>query len=291
MKVQLFSDLHYEFFRNESKNLGAVVIPKDVNVVLLLGDIDNAEFVMQRLYDICYKWGKQVIYVPGNHEFYGKEMLSALKIFNQKIPGVHILTGIEGYGENEVIIDNVRFLGGTLWTDFALYKNSVRIPTVEEAMRIGHGAINDFRKIMYNGNLFTPEDSVLLHQKTIELINKQLKSEFNGKQVLLTHHGVHNNSIHPHYSSDSRYLNSKSVLPGENPSWTMNPCFASHLPELLSNFDYAFHGHTHKKIKFKCNNDKKTQVIANPRGYPMSYYGQLKYENNEYNDLCIIDIV
>lgn len=290
MKVQLFSDLHYEFYRRDQSNFGSVVIKDDVDVILLLGDIDNAEFIMQRLYDICYKWGKQVIYVPGNHEFYGNEMMSVLKMYNHKIPGIHVLTGIEGYGEKEVIIDNVRFLGGTLWTDFALYKNSIRMPTVEEAMQIGKSTINDFRKISYKGKTFTPEDSLDLHRQTIGQIMEQLNTPFDGKQVLLTHHGVHNSSIHPHYSAGSRYLDSKHVLPGENQGWTMNPCFASHLPDLLQHFDFAFHGHTHKKIDFQCMNEKKTHVMANPRGYPLNYNGAIKFENPEYNDLLVINI-
>lgn len=290
MKVQLFSDLHYEFFKRDQSQFGSIVVKPEVDVILLLGDIDYGPFIMQRLYDICYKWGKQVIYLPGNHEFYGQEMLEVLELFKHKIPGIHILTGIDGFGEKEVIIDNVRFLGGTLWTDFALYKNSVRMPTVEEAMKIGAGSINDFRKITYKGNPFTPENSVELHKATIEQIIKQLETPFNGKQVLLSHHGVHNASIHPHYSADSRYLGSKKVLPGENPSWTMNPCFSSHLPELLNNFDFAFHGHTHKRINFKCHNERKTQIMANPRGYPLNYYGELRFENPEYNDLLVIEI-
>lgn len=290
MKVQLFSDLHYEFFKRDQHNYGGIVVKPEVDVLLLLGDIDNGQFIMQRLHDICYKWGKEIIYVPGNHEFYSQEMTAILEKFNHKIEGVHILTGIEGYGEKEVIIDGVRFLGGTLWTDFALYKNSVRMPTVSQALKIGQKTINDFRRITYKNKPFTPEDSVSLHNETIAMIKKQLEIPFSGKQVLLSHHGVHNNSIHPHYRADKRFLNSPNTLLNENPSWMMNPCFASHLPELLENFDFAFHGHTHKEISFELNNHKKTKVKANPRGYPLSYYGELRYENTDYNDLMIVEI-
>lgn len=290
MKIQLFSDLHYEFFKRDQSTYGGIVVKPDVDVVLLLGDIDNGEFIMQRLYDICYKWGKQIVYVPGNHEFYNQEMLHVLEKFNHEISGINILTGIEGYGKKEVIIDNVRFLGGTLWTDFALYQNSIRIPSIQEAMDIGSQTINDFRKIKYKGRTFTPEDSITLHSQTLELLNKQLKTPFSGKHVLVSHHGVHNNSIHPKYRADNRYLNSKKLLPNENQSWVMNSAFASHLPALLEKFDFAFHGHTHSNIDFTCNNEKNTKVKANPRGYPLNYYGQLQYENPDYNDLCIIEI-
>lgn len=290
MKIQLFSDLHYEFFKRDQNTHGGIVVKPEVDVVLILGDVDNGEFIMQRLYDICYKWGKQVIYVPGNHEFYHQEMLHVLEKFNHEIPGIHILTGIEGYGKKEVIINDVRFLGGTLWTDFALYKNSKRMPSIEQAMVIGQKTMNDFRKIKYKGELFTPEDSVNLHNSTLELINKQLQIPFSGKNVLLSHHGVHLSSIHPRYRADSRYLNSVNLLPNENQGWMMNPAFASHLPELLENFDFAFHGHTHSRIDFTCHNEKKTQVRANPRGYPLDSYGQLRYENPDYNDLCVIEI-
>lgn len=290
MKLQLFSDLHYEFFKRDQSTYGGIVIKPEVDVVLLLGDIDNGEFIMQRLYDICYKWGKQIIYVPGNHEFYNQEMIHVLEKFNHEIPGIHILTGIEGYGKKEVVIDNVRFLGGTLWTDFALYQNSKRIPTVKEALEIGQQTINDFRKIQYKGQLFTPEDSVSLHNHTLDLIHKQLEVPFSGKNVLLSHHGVHSNSIHPKYSADSRYLNSEKVLPHENQAWVMNPAFASNLPNLLKHFDFAFHGHTHSRIDFICHNEKNTHVRANPRGYPLNYYGELRYENPDYDDLFVIEI-
>lgn len=290
MKVQLFSDLHYEFFKRDQNTYGGIVVKPEVDVVLLMGDIDNGEFIMQRLHDICYKWGKQIIYVPGNHEFYNQEMFYVLEKFNHEISGVHILTGIEGYGKKEVIIDNVRFLGGTLWTDFTLYKNSKRIPSVSQALEIGQHTINDFQKIQYKGKLFTPEDSVDLHNQTLKLINQQLQIPFSGKNVLLSHHGMHNNCIHPRFRADSRYLNSVNLLPGENQSWMMNPAFASHLPQVLENFDFAFHGHTHSRIDFVCDNAKRTQVRANPRGYPLSYFGELRYENPDFNDLFVIEI-
>lgn len=290
MKVQLLSDLHFEFFKRDMHNYAQPLIHPEVDVVLLLGDIDLGDFVLQRIYNLCYTWGKEIIYVPGNHEFYGHEMFNVLEKLNHNFPNINIMTGVEGFGLNSVEIGNVRFLGGTLWTDFALYAGSNRLPKVEDAIEIGKGAINDFRRITYKGNLFTPENSIELHQKNLKIINTELQKQFEGKNVLLSHHGVHLNSIHPQYSADSRYLNSKSKLPGENPYWTMNPCFASHLPELLDNFDFAFHGHTHKSINFQMNNKRKTKVITNPRGYPMMMYNELRFENSEWNPLFVIDL-
>ena len=57
-------------------------------------------------------------------------MMSVLKGFNHNFYGIHILIGVEGFGVKEVTINDVRFVGGTLWTDFALYEHSKRIPTV-----------------------------------------------------------------------------------------------------------------------------------------------------------------
>lgn len=290
MKIQLLSDLHFEFFKRDMNNYAQPLIHPEVDVVLLLGDIDLGDFVLQRVYNLCYNWGKEIIYIPGNHEFYGSEMFNILGKLNHNFPNIHIITGVDGFGVKSVEFNDVRFLGGTLWTDFALYEGSKRLSTIEDAIAVGRNAINDFRRISYKGKLFTPEDSIELHKNNLKIIYEELKKPFQGKNVLVTHHGVHKDSIHPQYSADSRYLNSTKVLPGENPYWTMNPCFASHLPELLNNFDFAFHGHTHKTINLKLENDKKTKVITNPRGYPMMQYNQLIFENSEWNALCVIEI-
>ena len=101
LKLHVLSDLHLEF-----SNLS---VPKTVaDVVLLAGDIWIGEagigWARETFPD------KEIIYLAGNHEFYGKqrsETLGLLRTASQDA-GVHFLDN------DEVIIDDVRFLGGSV---------------------------------------------------------------------------------------------------------------------------------------------------------------------------------
>lgn len=291
MKIQILSDLHFEFFNAETQHLGKVQIHPEADVVALVGDIDVGDFALKRAHSIAMEFGKPVIFVPGNHEFYRQEIKQTLKTFRQGAEGVFVLLGVNYPNleekEMSVIIDGVRFCGGTLWTDFKLYENSVRVPTQKMSMENASQGINDFRIINYGSRQFTAQDSLNYHNDTITLIEKVLAQPFEGKNVLLTHHGVHNSSIAPKYQAGDHALNSKSRLPGENTSWMINPAFASHLPQILEKFDLAIHGHTHSSLDYYVG---KCRVVANPRGYPLNVYGELRWENPDFEPIKIVEV-
>jgi len=112
MKIQLFSDLHLEHsHRHPPFALPAI----DADVVVLAGDIDNGT----RAIDWAEKTfpDRTVLYVPGNHEYYDadfKTAAAALRARARRSANVRLLDN------DELTIDGVRFLGSTLWTDFAL---------------------------------------------------------------------------------------------------------------------------------------------------------------------------
>ena len=100
MKLQIYSDLHLEFARFDPA-------PSDADVVILAGDID----IKSR----GVKWASEVfqcsvIYVCGNHEYYGGHIgHTLLKMKDAALPHVHVL-------ENEMLIlDGTRFLVTTAW--------------------------------------------------------------------------------------------------------------------------------------------------------------------------------
>lgn len=102
MRIHLLSDLHHEFSPFSPQ------VP-DADVVILAGDID----VKTR----GVAWAKQafsgpVLYVPGNHEYYGGHLSYTLqKMRMAQDDRVRVLD------RDEVIIAGVRFLGATMWTD------------------------------------------------------------------------------------------------------------------------------------------------------------------------------
>lgn len=110
MKLLVLSDLHLEF--------GTFRVPEvEVDAVILAGDIAATAAKALRWAQRPSNFGEQtpIVFVPGNHEFYGGVMETTLGDMHRAASGnVHALNS------REVVLQGVRFLGSTLWTDFAL---------------------------------------------------------------------------------------------------------------------------------------------------------------------------
>jgi len=97
----------------------------DADVVILAGDIGVGIGGMQ--------WaearfpGRPVIYVPGNHEFYHHDLTLIDELKVEAPDYIHVLN------DDQVVIDDVRFLGSILWTDFALFGEADRFFAMQQA--------------------------------------------------------------------------------------------------------------------------------------------------------------
>lgn len=60
-----------------------------------------------------------VVYVPGNHEYYDRDISFVRRLKEQAPDNVRVLDN------DNVVIGGVRFLGRALWTDFNLFGNEV----------------------------------------------------------------------------------------------------------------------------------------------------------------------
>lgn len=282
MLAHLASDLHTEFYKGLYAKMGAFHVHPQADVVVLPGDIGMGLASVTFANELVLKYGKPVILVLGNHESYRNDrslLINAAR--HAAAPGVYVL-------ENNVVeIEGVRFVGGTLWTDFKLYASSPRMADIHKAFAMG-GMLNDFRLIRDNGEPFSPKMSAEVHQQTREFIDRVLDTPFDGKTVVVSHHAPHPESIHPKYAPGSRVLESSRKLPGENPNWPLNVCFASDLTPLVEKADFWFHGHVHDSFNFKVG---KCRVVANPRGYPRYLEsGAVVYENENYDKGLLINI-
>jgi predicted phosphodiesterase len=105
LKLNVLSDLHL--------SLGALDVPaNDADVVVLAGDIGRPAEAVAWARGI----DKPVLYVPGNHEFYGGSLDTTLDQLKEMSAG----TNVRVLDDDVVTLDGVRFLGSTLWTDFLL---------------------------------------------------------------------------------------------------------------------------------------------------------------------------
>jgi predicted phosphodiesterase len=234
MKINILSDLHVGYSAFETPL-------NDADVVVLAGDIApprHAALWALRL-------EKPVVYVLGNHEFYGSSIEAAAAEMKHLCVGtqVHVLDN------DEVIIDGVRFLGSTLWTDFRLFANAAeRATAILEAQRL----MRDFSRIRVAGPtnaLFTPDDSAKLFARNAEWLERRLRVPHAGPTVVVTHHAPARQSIHPRFAGS-----------------LLNACFVSEAEYLVGadRTQWWIHGHTHDSFDYVLNG---TRVICNPRGY------------------------
>ena len=236
MKLALYSDLHLEFLSNRWEPPAL-----DVDVVILAGDIDKhahgIEWAAEMFPDM------PVIYVVGNHEFYGANINVISEIRKTAVRlGIHFL-------ENDVIeIEGVRFLGTTLWSDFALYGNS------DNAMRVAQRDINDYSVIRKQGGLINPEDTAALYHTAAAWLDNELSKSFHGKTVVVTHFAPHRGCVAAEFVGGAL-----------TPYFTadMVPLMAKHKIDL-----WAF-GHTHGNVDFE--SESGCRIISNQRGYPNEF--------------------
>ncbi|MCJ0761771.1 metallophosphoesterase [Variovorax terrae] len=234
MKLNLLSDLHL--------SQGALPRPcNDADVVVLAGDIARP--------DEAVAWAsgfdRPVLYVPGNHEFYGGSLPGTRAELRRLCAG----TRIELLDDEVRVIDGVRFLGSTLWTDFLLFSDpDGRSASVEAAFRF----MRDFSRIRISEDseaLFTPLDAALLFRRHEAWLAQRLAEPHAGPTVVITHHAPSPRSIHPRFAGSP-----------------LNACFVSNAEHLLDGrrAQLWIHGHTHDSFDYTVNG---TRVVCNPRGY------------------------
>lgn len=231
MKILIFSDLHLEF--------GPFDPPQtEADIVVLAGDIHTGLKGLE--------WAKKsfpqkiVLYVLGNHEYYGHAIPKLSNKLREKALGsnVHIL-------ENDKFeIDGFKFLGCTLWTDFKLF-GEANIARQEAQLWM-----NDYDKIRVAPKFrkLRAVDTQILHSKSIRWIESELDDNPQ-KTIVITHH------------APSR----QSLLKGSDLD-LLNAAYASALDELIINSGAILwiHGHIHESRNYKIGN---TRIVSNPRGY------------------------
>lgn len=261
MKIALASDVHLEFSDLEFTNEGA-------DVLILAGDIMIAQYLydhtadsIQRSIDLGNKLGdrqkeaikyrgflerassqfKHVIMIAGNHEFYhGRwyQALETMKLECNQFKNIYFL-------EDQVKeIDDVMFVGATLWTDM----NNNDWHTKYQVKQ----GMSDFRIIKNDKNNYHslhPDDVIVRHNKSLEFI-KNTVANTSKKTVVVTHHAPSDLSVAECYKDQH----------------LMNGAYRTNLEEVImdSNIAHWYHGHTHHAFDYMLGN---TRVVCNPRGY------------------------
>lgn len=293
MKIGVCSDLHLEFgdlYLNNDDKVDVLILSGDILVERDLDMYDRrqeeqgfARARSSRFHDffsrVCFQF-PHVIYVLGNHEHYHGDFKHTANELKRKLAhhtNLHILD------KETFELDDVVFVGGTLWTDMNK-EDPLTLYSIKKMM-------NDFRCVQNSNNIvnfradvlkdkpigmsddefmalpvdqrfksvfktrvatFSPEDAVEDHKKMLAYIDTVYNSVPPWKSVVVVgHHTPSPKSCHPKYSDDKE----------------MNGGYHSDLSDFILDrpaIKLWTHGHTHELFDYMVGD---TRVVCNPRGY------------------------
>lgn len=260
MIPRLYSDLHREFDGWEIP----VIKGEDEMTLILAGDIAVAR--KQGTYvDFLLNAAERhahVVYVPGNHEYYGDSFDRAwdkmqMWFIRDDVPNLHFLN------RNSVVIDDVLIVGATLWTDMdnqngmTMYEAAMRMSDYRAITRIENTVHDEWE---YKGKL-KPHHTIEVHYQHRDFIDRELANQGEGqKSLVVTHHGPTWQSVSPWYIGSR-----------------INGAYVSDLSGLIRERAPTawVHGHTHHTALY---HEGKTLVATNPKGYPENS----RYENEDF---------
>jgi len=204
---------------------------------------------------------KHVVVIAGNHEFYHGKWVQSVQTLRDEYgmyPNVHFL-------ERDIFtLDDVTFVGGTLWTDMNNY-DPLTLHAVSDMM-------NDYRMIRHDGLGYTklrPAHTVLRHRDTLSYFKTVIDDRKDSKIVVVSHMAPSFMSIHEKYRHDK----------------LLNGAYYSELSEFILDrpqIKSFIHGHVHTEFDYQVGD---CRVVCNPRGYVG--FERDTQENDPYQPLLI----
>ena len=291
MKIALCSDIHLEFGPISLDNT------EGADVLILSGDICVAHDLLKHdpfglmpldkssryhtFFQECRDRFPVVIYIAGNHEHYHGDYTKTVPLLRERLS---YLKNLHVMDKEVMVIDDVVFFAGTLWTDM----------NKEDPVTMSHirGVMNDYRMVedsaevvnykVYHTKMktvgltdeewlalpqaervyvefktrpamFSPQRSVDDHKEFLMLLKAAIdtRKDTHSKFVVVGHHSPSKLSTKPQYEGE----------------FIINGAYSSDLSEfMLDNPQIKMwtHGHTHHPFDYMIGT---CRVVCNPRGY------------------------
>jgi 3',5'-cyclic AMP phosphodiesterase CpdA len=236
MRLHVLSDLHLEHapFKPPQSDADAVILAGDIATGTAGVEWATREFPADR----------PVLYLAGNHEFYGHKLPGLIEELKTAAAGshVHVLE------DDQVFLGDVRFLGCTLWSDFDFAGADNRADSMLIAARV----VNDYKAIRSSTtNLaLAPEETRAIHERSRAWLADRLATSHDGPTVVITHHVP--------------IIERRPTSPILQ---AIGGSFASDLAELIESTAPKLwvYGHNHRQADLRVG---ATRLLSNPRGYP-----------------------
>jgi predicted phosphodiesterase len=207
LRIQLLSDLHFEFHRDGGRSFVDSLDPGGVDVLVLAGDIAVGEDLPDALDLICQRFPEaDVIYVHGNHEFYHSSLGRVHQLTMRALGNNPNLSWLNKTGME---VGGTRFWGASLW-----FPHTVTEPSVKR-MLSDFSEIEDFESWVYRENM-----------EAVRFLQDRVRPG----DVVVTHHLPSQLCVSPQYRGNA-----------------LNPFFMCDLtPFILERQPRLWlHGHTH----------------------------------------------
>jgi hypothetical protein len=254
VKIQLLSDLHLEahphFRPQPAPGADLLVLAGDIGSYQNGSQLSGDDFGLER-FSPRLSWPVPVLYVPGNHEYDNLDFDAA----HARLRECCDRLGITWLERETLLLDGVRFVGTTLWSDFdalvtpddwAAASPAPLLKKREKAFRAANfylqktGTTRGGEPMLAEG---WREQALVCH----EWLRQALAAPFDGTTVVVTHFAPSLRSADPRYG----------ITPG-------TAGFCNALDDLLPRAQWWLHGHLH------CQQDYVVQgcrVVANTLGY------------------------
>ena len=235
MKIQIASDLHLEFRSRQYPPAADFQTVEDRDVLVLAGDIGNrlkAWAFVER--ELAFS---PVIYVPGNHEYYGRHTRKDTdEAWRQKATQCPDLNYLIAEG---VTIGGVRFWGAPWYSDLFGRRDRAYLHDVEKLL-------NDFSARHNDAGGWTVARHLEEHARQTQLLREQAGQV----DVVITHWPPTLHAVAPQHDGDllnGYYVNDREDL----------------VEEIGAQLWIS--GHVHDAYRALVGD---TMLIGNPAGYP-----------------------
>ena len=265
MKITLASDIHLEFGDIELKNT------ERADVLILSGDIcvaadilrpDSKGKMVQDFFKRCSREFPHVIYIMGNHEHYHGDFATTPKVIRDMVSSLET-KNFYFLDKETKVIDDVTFVGGTLWTDFH-NENPITMQRVSRMMNDYVQIKNSNREVSFKTydeygtakfktrpSVFSTRDALDDHRAMMKFISETVDGKPHDRFVVVGHHAPSPLSTHPRYKSEH----------------DVNGAYSSNLSDFILDRPQIrmwTHGHTHEPFDYMIGD---TRIVCNPRGY------------------------
>lgn len=274
MKIQLLSDLHLEvdpgFVPRYAPGADLLVLAGDIGARpdTPMAQHGAPDWCLGRFAPALRQWPVPVLYLPGNHEYDGQDFDECQAALRDTAEAL----GLVWLERQAVVIDGVRFLGTTLWSDFDCFGDrpahvagsmTYNLRMREKCFRAANYYLEK-AATMRDGLLF---DAAAMREEALRCqawLRDALGAPHAGPTVVVTHFAP---SLRSH---DPRY----GLTPG-------TAGFCNALDDLVADADLWLHGHLHCPSDYRIG---RCRVRANPLGYAA------QGEQQAFDACCVIDL-